>query len=339
MAERRALTICYRAETDLSDWNARYASGSVPDLYPYGLHKLEASGFDVSWRSVPELGALRKASLVARPRRRHPEADWAIAWDEFSAIRMLGAIPRARYATGIIWATDEQGRGRRARARTISMMRSLTAADLVWVLSTAQIPGLRRFWGSRAPRIEFLRFGIAADYFTPRPLPERPSVLSLGNDRDRDRSTLLKALEIVHRERPDVRLRVQSRDSTPLPDGIERVPFLTHAELRDLYADTTVVAVATRPNLHVSGMTTALEAMSCGRPIVMTRSPGVSDYVGPDSGGILVAQGDPAQLAGGIIEALDAQAALELGRLGRAAVEDRFTTDQLSRSLAGLLQR
>jgi glycosyltransferase involved in cell wall biosynthesis len=215
--------------------------------------------------------------------------------------------------------------------------RTLTAADLIWVLSTAQIPVLRRMLGRRAPRIEFVPFGVAADFFTAAPHPDRPSVLSLGNDRDRDLPTLLSALEIVHRERPDVRLRVQTRSQVSLPAGVERVPFLSHADLRDLYHDTSVVALATRPNLHVSGMTTVLEAMASSRAVVMTRSPGVGDYVSADAGGTLVPQSEPEKLARGILDALEPGAAPEMGARGRAAVEQRFTTDLLSARLGELL--
>ncbi|MEO6827657.1 MAG: glycosyltransferase family 4 protein [Microbacteriaceae bacterium] len=341
MAYHEKVTVTFRAETDLADWNARYERGLVPDKYPYGLHKLASSGVETAWASVPALSAARKAALVARPPRRRHDGPWAIAWDEYSALRMFAAIPGARYATGVIWTSDEIGRGYSRRARAASMARSLGAADLVWVLSTAQIPVLHRMWGHRAPRIEFVPFGIAADFFTPSRHPGRtsvrPSVLSLGNDRDRDLPTTLRALEIVHRERPEVRLRVQSKNRTPLPDGVERVPFLSHADLRELYRDTTVVAVATRPNLHVSGMTSALEAMASSCALVMTRSPGVDDYVGIDSGGLLVPQADPAELARGILAALDPGVAPELGASGRIAVQSRFTTDMLAARLAELL--
>lgn len=334
---RLPLTVAYKSETDLPDWSARYERGLVPERYPYGLHKLAQSGFDPSWASVPDAGAARKAALALHPRRRPGDGQWAIAWDEFTALRMLASVPAARYATGVIWLSDEIERGARAQARASLLARALTAVDLVWVLSRAQIPVLERLWGNRAPRIEFVRFGIAADFFTAAPLPDRPSVLSLGNDRDRDVPTLLGAFEIVHRARPDVVLRVQSKTQTSMPAGVERVPFLSHADLRDLYHDTTIVAMATRPNLHVSGMTTALEAMSSARTVVMTRSPGIDDYITADTG-ILTEQGSSSALARGILDALEPGSSAELGARGRAVVEQRFTTGILAARLAGLLR-
>jgi glycosyltransferase involved in cell wall biosynthesis len=337
MADRTPLTIAYRSETDLSDWNARYRGGLVPDLFPHGLHKLEQSGFDVSWASVPDVGTVRKAALALRPPKRGGDGALSIAWDEYSALRMLATAPAGRRATGVIWLSDEITRSAWRRSQASLLARALTAVDLVWVLSSAQIPVLQQLWGSRAPRIEFVPFGIAADFFTPAPLPDRPAVFSLGNDRDRDLPTLLGAFEIVHRERPDVLLRVQTKSAAALPAGVERVPFLSHADLSSMYHDSTVVAVATRPNLHVSGMTAALEAMASARPVVMTRSPGVDDYVSPDAGGVLVRQADPGALAHGILDALEPGASADLGALGRAAVERQFTTDLLAARLGELL--
>ena len=120
--------------------------------------------------------------------------------------------------------------------------------------------------------VEYVRFGIDHEFFSARSrIPRSPRVVSVGGDRDRDAETLFRALSRVHDARPDVELVVQTASDLPPPDGVATIRHLPHAQLRELYASASVVAIATRPNLHVSGMTVSLEAMATGRPVVATR--------------------------------------------------------------------
>lgn len=336
-AEAASVSIHFRAETDLRTWGEDYGHGRVPDRFPYGLHKLADSGLVVDWVASPAASRAQKLRQLIPTRRPATAPGWTLAWDEYTALRMLATGPRTRLGAGAIWLTDGRLRGGLDRLRAASLTRALSSLDLVWALSAAQIEPLRRAFGRRGPRIAYLEFGIAADFFTPTPLPERPSILSIGGDRDRDNPTLLRALERVRRIRPDVPIRVQLRDATSVPDGVERLPRMSHDGIRDLYRDATVVAIATRPNLHVSGMTTALEGMASGRAVVMTRTPGSDDYVAHGRTGLLTAVGDDAALAEAIITALEPATAAALGRESRREVEARFTTDAMAGRLAGLL--
>ena len=65
----------------------------------------------------------------------------------------------------------------------------------------------------------------------------------------------MSALGLVHASVPDAELLVQSRTTRPAPRGVTVMRDASHAEIRRLYARAGVVAVATHPNLHVSGMT------------------------------------------------------------------------------------
>lgn len=334
---RQQVTMHFRAETDLGAWAEDHAAGRVPERYPYGLQQLADAGFDVGWVAAPPASRRQKLRLLLPGSRPVPAAGWALAWDEYTAVRMLASRPRTRTAAGAIWVTDEIQRGGVARLRAISMLRALGSLDVVWALSRAQLGPLRAAFGRSGPRVDYLEFGIAADYFVATPPPERPSVLSIGGDRDRDNVTLLRALERVHRARPEIPLRVQLRHDSGVPDGVELLPRMSHDGIRALYTNASVVAVATRPNLHVSGMTTALEGMASGRAVVMTETPGTDDYVRAGSTGLLTRVGDDAGLADAILTALDPGAVAELGTAGRREVEARFTTGRMSARLGALL--
>jgi glycosyltransferase involved in cell wall biosynthesis len=198
---------------------------------------------------------------------------------------------------------------------------------------------LRALVGASGPPVEFFRFGVDAAFFPRRPYPEHPLVLSVGGDRDRDPETLFAALALVKRARPLTEIIVQSTSDVAAPPGVIKVSRFSHQELRAMYERASVVVVATRPNLHVSGLTVSLEAMATGRPVVITESPGMDDYL-DDGGTALLVPARRADAVGeSVIRLLDDPAAAEqMGDRGRAAVERGLTTAHLARNLAGFIE-
>ena len=260
-----------------------------------------------------------------------------MTWDENTAYRMQVLHPRTRLATGVIWLTDMAQAGS-TPARLLSM---LSGAESAWVLSEAQVEPLRRVLGSRGPRVFPIPFGIDSDFFGAQPYPTRPRIVSVGNDRDRDPATLYAALARVLAARPDTEVVVQTASDLAPPEGVRVVRHMPHAELRDLYATASVIVVPTRPNLHASGMTVALESLATARPVVVSDTPGMDRYVSEGRTGHLVPPGDAERLARAVLGLLDdPQRAAELGRNGRIEVERRFTTQIMVAALVqGLLHR
>lgn len=320
-----AVQVCFPVERDIRDWESRFARGEVPSRWPYGLDGL-GGGTEV----LGPLGRRRALAGWARsalPRRQGPAA--ALVWDENTAMRLAPRAGRRRYA-GVIWLTD--------REPTSTLLRKqrawLSRFDGLWVLSAAQVEPLRALLGPRPPEISYVRFGIDTDYFRPAPFPSAPRILSVGGDRDRDAETLFAALARVRESRPEVEITVQTTSSITPPEDVRVVRRLTHAELREEYRAASVVVLATRPNLHVSGMTVSLEAMATARPVVVTESPGMADYVRTGRDGLLVPQRDPAALAAASLDVLaDPDRAAQWGRQARARVEGEFTTRQLCEAL------
>ncbi len=328
----RSLTWVHRAEQSVGDWERRHAAGEVPSAWPYGLDAL-ADRVGVSVVDIPEASRLQRA----RGRLgmlRNGAADLAITWDENTAYRMQTVRPQQHLATGVIWLTDMMGAGA-APARLRAMLRR---ADALWVLSEAQLDLLRDLRGGPDERVFAIPFGIDADFFRPRPYPERPSIISVGNDRDRDTPTLYAALSLVLSARPDVRVVVQTSSTLVPPAGVRVIRQIPHVVLRDLYASASAVVVCTRLNLHASGVTVALEALATARPVVISDTPGMSRYVDDGRTGHLVTPGDADTVATVLLELLsDPDRAARMGAHGRSSVEALFTTQRTAGALiAGL---
>lgn len=331
------LLVAYRASVGVATWRRRHAESPVPSRWPYGLDRLADHTPGVDSRDVPALGGLA-ARLPGLAMRRRPAGPGspavALAWDELSAVDMLAAVRAERYYAGVIWATDAVAAGERTGQLRL-MARALRRLDGLWVLSRPQAAAVRDWLGRDCPPVHFLRFGVDPDFYAEQPLPEQPHVVSVGGDRDRDPETLFAALELVRRARPDVRVTVQSRSDVTPPAGVHKVERLPHVEVARLLASATVVALATRPNLHASGMTVGLEAQSVGRPVVACDTPGMRDYFVDGETARLVPPRDPEAMAAQVLALLeDRDQAAALGRAGRARVLAAHSVSTMCAELA-----
>lgn len=155
-------------------------------------------------------------------------------------------------------------------------------------------------------RVFVLPYAVDTDFWEPGAgeRPARPTVASAGIEH-RDYRTLVDAVDGL-----DARLQV-SAGSTHSPQSKALMPecwpehaevgFAQPAELRHRYAEATVVAVPVIETEFPAGITTLLEAMSMGKPVVVSATRGMSGIVQDGETGLLVPPGD----AGALHRALD----------------------------------
>ncbi|UWX79532.1 glycosyltransferase family 4 protein [Arthrobacter jinronghuae] len=261
-----------------------------------------------------------------------------MAWDEYSAVKMVAQYPAKAMFSGVIWATDTW-LSKEQSLRSIATMHVLPLLAGLWCLSRPQVDATRRITKGRVP-IDFLPFGIDHEFFSYAEQPERARILSLGVDRDRDPETLFAALELVRQVNPKVEIMIQTDHKGALPAGVTRFERVPHAALRDLYRTASVVLVPTRPNMHASGMTVALEAAATGRPVVACSTPGMEDYVVHGETGLLVRPQDPEAMARATLEILsDKECAREFGIRAREHVEREHTTELMARELGQIIAK
>ena len=322
-------------------WAERHARGEVPDACPYGLNRLAAHGIEPVWpsryqglaeglgRAVAKAAGARFLDSWTAPVR---DIDARLCWDERTGIPSA-LDPRTRgipIVSGTIWATDPV-----APKRVSALLRKAFRRRnvILFTLSLGQLGSLRKLSPSR---VEYVPFGVDADFWRVLENPDRDSrvIVSAGNDRHRDFDTLIRGALKDSRNHAIL----ATNASLPFSDRLDVGPR-THTQLRSLFERANVVSVATHMNDHGSGMTTVLEAMSCGRPVVASRTPGMEDYVDDGVTGILVPPGDADALASAVDQLLDdPDRARAMGAAGAERVRDRFTTVHLASALAGLLK-
>lgn len=331
------------------DWAARHRAGEVPDRSPYGLHQLADHGLDVRFATT-SLGdrsrALRRVAQAVRHRTDGYEligapalddADTVLAYDERTGVPAL-LRAGAPVAAGIGWLTTRAAAGRLHGGLAA---RALPRAAAVWAQCSAVLPVIESEWKIARDRLHFIPLGIDTDFYVEQPAADAgTTVMSAGEDRFRDHTTLVAAVEEVRRTVPRATLELASSLPVHAPEGLVTVHTeRLNGRIRDLYRRSAVVAIALHPTVTGSGLTVVLEAMASGRPLVVTDNPGVSDYVQHGETGLLVPPGDAEAMAVAIRTLLlDEDMRTAMGRRAAAVARESFTTKVMARHLAEMLR-
>jgi glycosyltransferase involved in cell wall biosynthesis len=116
-----------------------------------------------------------------------------------------------------------------------------------------------------------------------------------------------------------------------LEDSVSFVTGVQTLRLVELYTQSEVAVV---PSLYEGFSLPAIEAMSCGVPVVATSAGSLPEVIGRDSEAALVPPADADALAFAIRRFLDdAELRARAGRAGRARVQRLFTWRQTARSV------
>lgn len=123
--------------------------------------------------------------------------------------------------------------------------------------------------------------------------------------------------------------------------GIEQsVNFVDQVDLDQLPAYYRSADIFVLPSLYENGPMVAIEAMSCGRPVVGTSGGGTKEYVKDGECGLIVPPADSESLADALIKlANDKQLREKMGEQGRQRVLSEYTRKVLAERTLALYTR
>ena len=214
-------------------------------------------------------------------------------------------------------------------------LRADNQMDTLFVYAQNQLSIARD--GLRIPAAKLRLFHFHADDRFYRPLPDVPVVpdqISAAGLEWRDYPTLIAAVEPM----PDLTVRLAAAspwskhtDETQnrtLPPHVNARRY-EYNDLRTLYASSAFVVVPLYENDFQAGITTMLEAMAVGKPLVVTQTTGQRDVIVDGENGLTVAPGDIDGWRAAIAR-LRGDAALRerLGAEARRWVEQNATLDR-----------
>ncbi|MBI2708907.1 MAG: glycosyltransferase family 4 protein [Actinobacteria bacterium] len=209
----------------------------------------------------------------------------------------------------------------------------------VITVSENSFEDIARDHGVPRERMAIVPVGVDPELFRPVPgVARRPGHLITTASADvamKGLSYLLEAVAKLRTERPEVHLTVIGRkkeggksaatiERLGLTGAVEFVTGVPDERIVELYSEAELAVV---PSLYEGFSLPAIEAMSCGVPVVATTGGALPEVVGADGDtALLVPPGDTEALAARIAGALDdAPLRDRIGRAGRQRVIDLWS--------------
>jgi glycosyltransferase involved in cell wall biosynthesis len=212
--------------------------------------------------------------------------------------------------------------------------------DRMFVYASRQRDLIADEFGYPRDRIVLTPFMVDCSFWDPANVvaAPRPMICSAGLE-FRDYPTLIEAVrtsdvEVVLAAASPWSKRPDNTTDVDVPDNVT-VGRLGFVELRELYAAARLVVVPLQQSDFQAGITTILEAMAMGKPIVCTRTRGQTDTIIDRETGRYVPPADVAALRSTIMELLgDAEQADRLGVAARVWTIDHADLGEYARRLA-----
>lgn len=136
-----------------------------------------------------------------------------------------------------------------------------------------KIPKLNKF---------FVPFGVNHNFWT-NDLSSNENknnyILSIGNDLSRDHQSLIDCWKINYPELIIITsLKVKNnKPNVKILKGDWKTKIYSDYEIREFYRNSLFVIVALKPNIDASGQSVVLQAMSCAKPVILTKTIGFWD--------------------------------------------------------------
>lgn len=230
----------------------------------------------------------------------------------------------------------------RGIARAI-IKRSLAGLDHAFFLGPADRARAIATYGVDPDRSSILTFGVDTEFW--RPLPDQGKedfVLAIGQDLNRDFDLLARAPgsnpTLIITRNP-VRVPAGATHIRISPGGFADPHSATDEDLRCLYNNAAAVVVPLKDVYQPSGQSVTLQAMSCGRPVILTKTRGIwtADLLKDGDNCVLVPPGDAEALGAAITQLRnDPALAARIGASARATAVAHFGLDKLGQGTVDL---
>lgn len=358
----------------------RDAGESAPTEFALGAPEVRAAGHEVDVFELPDFAprggerpgrAVRREAAALRGTGLTSSApllseasvrclggyDVVLAGNEYVALGLdawarVGAFsaPRCFWVMGMfskLARAEARGwRGRRRRARGFARYGELAgAAERVFFVGRPEMELFQRHFPAHADKCLFTPFPVDTDFWCPAASPGAgEDLLFVGNDAHRDVELLLATARAM----PARRFRCVTKllEGRPLPPNVEVLgsdwygQAISDTEMRELYRGCGLLVLPIGDTHQPSGQSVAQQAMACGRPVALSRFPGLwLDELEDGEQLRLVDRPEPEAWRDAIAQTLgDPEAAAAMGRRGRDFVAAHLRTERFARMLLDALE-
>jgi len=222
--------------------------------------------------------------------------------------------------------------GARHLSRAV-IRRALAGLDHVSLMGAADREFALKFYGLEPERVSLFDFGVDTGFWHPASegsVPEVPNwIVSVGSDTKRDYETLTQV-------QTSVPIRILTRLKVALPPGgnITRIDGsyweggISDQDVRAMYHKAMAVVVPLKDVFQPTGTSVSLQAMACGKPVILSRIKGLwaPSLLRDGENCLLVPPGDPVAIENAIQRlSRDKELREQIGWKARQLVETHFS--------------
>lgn len=269
------------------------------------------------------------------------------------AARMTGVSRRVALITGLGYAFTGQARGKRALVQKLARglyAQALKGATLVFFQNPDDRDSFRQmgllFEGTPAAIVN--GSGVDTDIYAQVPLPEGPIrfLLIARLLGDKGIREYVDAARILRDDWPNAEFHLVG-GLDPNPDGIaleevqrwhDNRDIIWHGALSDVRPVIAAAQVYVLPSYREGTPRSVLEAMSMGRPIVTTDTPGCRETVRPEINGFLVPIKDSRALAEAMCTFIrKPELVPQMGAQSRRIAVEKYDVQKVNASMIGAM--
>ncbi len=188
------------------------------------------------------------------------------------------------------------------------------------------------------------QFGVDISFWQTAAYEHNGYVLAIGSDGKRDYELLVRAATEIQAQFVIV---TNKEIGCQVPDNVKILKSdwlsnsLTDKDICDLYAGASIVVIPLQQTTQPSGQSVCLQAMSCGRPVVLSAISGLwsEEILRNEETVVLTDPGNISDLTRRIDELLgDESRCVRIGTAARLAVSRYATTDRWASQLKSLIE-
>ncbi len=178
-------------------------------------------------------------------------------------------------------------------------------------------------------RVDFLFDKVDHLFFQPVNNEDGNYILAIGQEQ-RDYKTLIDAIDgtgiklIIVASSPWSKFNLEIAEN-PNVTLVRKIP---HTELRDLYNGAKLIVVPLFENNYGAGLNTMLESMAMAKPLIISNTSGINNYILHEETGLYVTPGKPDELKDCILMLWEsAERRQRLGFNARQSIEENMNID------------
>ena len=205
----------------------------------------------------------------------------------------------------------------------------LSYADYIYTLSYHAQKPLMLHFGVSKDKLEYLLCGTDTGFWKPN--KKQNFILSVGNDFNRDFNTLTKAVPLNQKLIIVTRKKINKYNKK----NIKVISDISDAKLRSLYQSAKITIIPSiKLEYESSGLSSALQAMACGSPVLISSSPALQELFKNNVDCLFFKAEDPKDLKNKILKLLnDKKLQSKLTDSGLKLVNQKYNTKNMANQI------